>query len=229
MHREMTSAKDINNDYVPWTFGDVVLIVFFVATIDAIFFTLRYYRITSNVYLQALIKLSIPLFWVWHYYPISFKKIGLQLNGYDRKVSICRLCIIGTAWGCILAIISFSVYGCTIGLVINSLSPKIAISLLMYSIVYLISVNGFLKIVLCPLGEEVLYRGIVFNWLNGRLGFIVAVGLTSIVYCFSHEDLFSYLSPVGSKPATGGHFKTSQCGLDNHPSLVDLQARSFNL
>lgn len=51
----------------------------------------------------------------------------------------------------------------------------------------------FYGIVMAPIAEEILFRGVLFRWLHGHMGFIVALGVSSIAFALVHESVASWL------------------------------------
>jgi len=55
----------------------------------------------------------------------------------------------------------------------------------------------FYGAVMAPIGEEVLFRGVLFRWLKGHWGFIGAVVASSIFFALIHDSIASWL-PVAA-------------------------------
>lgn len=51
----------------------------------------------------------------------------------------------------------------------------------------------FYGIVMAPIAEEILFRGVLFRWLHGHMGFIVALGVSSIAFALVHDSVASWL------------------------------------
>jgi membrane protease YdiL (CAAX protease family) len=51
-----------------------------------------------------------------------------------------------------------------------------------------IGLGAFVVVVAAPLGEEVFFRGFLFNSLRGRLGFMRAAAISALVFAIFHVD-----------------------------------------
>jgi len=48
-------------------------------------------------------------------------------------------------------------------------------------------------IVLAPLAEEILFRGVLFRWLRGHWGFFAALAVSSVAFALVHDSVASWL------------------------------------
>jgi len=172
-----------------WTIKDI-LIVLFSELISMILFTILILillgdRTSSHIislYASGILMILYPILWIKLKYGLSKEALGLTRG--KLRLSIIIL------YGVVGAIICF--------LIMVSLKHNLRVinHKTSYSPLHIIlapfTPGGFVRILLIPIGEEILYRGFIYGCLRKKLGVILGIGLQSFVFTLSHFQYYAH-------------------------------------
>ncbi len=129
-------------------------------------------------YTAGALTLLLPLFWIRKKYGLNKDSLGLQRRG----LSISSIC---------LGILSGIVLCCGYS-VIRAIKLSAGFSHLSARYDYLdylllpLSISGFASIVLSPIAEETLFRGLIYGYLRSRFGATSGLLIQASVFALSH-------------------------------------------
>ena len=180
------TSTGANIPFAPWTIKDLLI-----AACCPLLSALCFYflllvsfgdtKITLRVarYVGSLIMIFFPLYWLKRQYGLSKEAIGLRKG----ELSLWSHIFIGV----IMAII----YSLTIQLTplkYSSASPDLKSYPIGLLIIAPLSINGFASIILAPLSEEIVYRGVIYGYLRTKLKMGYALILQALLFCFLHYN-----------------------------------------
>lgn len=132
-------------------------------------------RIQSYVtmYTMGFSLILLPLWWIRRRYQQHLSVFGLHRGNWAITKSITTGVIGGLAYYTVFALVS--------GQWINLKADN-----LVHIIVLPLSIGGFPLVVLGPIGQELFFRGFLYNYFQTKLGVVPALVLQSLIFTISH-------------------------------------------
>ena len=184
----MTLLKrdDTNISKVPWNIFDilaVMMITIFVAGV--LYEVLNVSFNNQNIvfkyfsYFSPLIMIFVPYLWLKKRYNINWKSLGLRIGSYRFLTHFIIGAVSAFLILLLMRIIPF-LYEAT--LKADSIHIRNFFALLLTPL----TLTGFTKFILAPLGEEILFRGVVYGYFRGKIGIVLGIFTQAIISTIMH-------------------------------------------
>ncbi len=197
-----TQSNEIQR--VPWKIFDAFLVLMFIVIGSAALLLSLFVLIENQETLYTIFSIAfsiltifVPFFWLKKKYSIDKEMLGLRRGKYSTDIKFAIGAI--SAFLLFLVVIASPFWR---GVAIDS-DVQDANNLLSLFFVPL-TIMGATKFILSPLGEEILFRGLIFGCLRERAGVLYAIiiqsiisGALHIIYikeAFQSSNFFSLLS-----------------------------------
>jgi len=168
---------------VAWRFKDIIFVVLIIYLFLFFAYPLLDFLLKdekalmhSLLYVGALLNLFVPILWVKRRYRLNKDALGIKKG----KWSFIRTILMGTGVGLGCFLVSSIIWGPQLKINRFLIDNLLRIFLLPLSIV------GFEKTVLGPLGEELLDRGFLYGYLRGRFGVSLGLLLQATIFSLLH-------------------------------------------
>ena len=182
-----------------WRLLDIVIVLGIVLVGTAVFYTtliILYgdgkgtFRISR--YVAAILMSLLPIWWVRRRYGLKYEFLGIRQGRIHPLFGLVLGAVTGVAYSTVVQFTAWKWPSPPPGFVLESFTSVVFI---------LLSHSGFVTIVLTPIGEEILFRGFVYDWLRRRIGVIGGLLIQACLFSLLHIDfaLGAGFANIGSR------------------------------
>lgn len=166
---------------IRWTFFDLFMVTLLInlPMIMAIFLMLIIGRLDSRsmthvfLYISETLLIIVPIYWIQRTYRMGLSDLGLQKGNWGISRSIVTGIICGSA---IFFVISFWSHEFI----------RIRSEHLLTGILLPVTIGGFPLLVLGSIGQEVFFRGFLYNYMRKKFGENLGLFVQAILFSLFH-------------------------------------------
>jgi membrane protease YdiL (CAAX protease family) len=189
----MSASREYHIDFkVGWRFKDIIFVTFTIYFFLFFAYPLLDFLLKdektimhSMLYIAALLNLFVPILWVKRRYRLNKEALGIKKGNW----SFIRTIIIGAGVGLGCFFVSSIIWGPQLKM------NRFLIDNFLRILLLPLSIAGFEKTVLGPLGEEVFDRGFLYGYLRGRLGVSLGLLVQATIFSLLHIG-YAFGGPV---------------------------------
>jgi membrane protease YdiL (CAAX protease family) len=123
----------------------------------------------------STITLVTPALWIRRYYNLGKEALGIGKGRWSVKSTV----LIGVGAALIFFFAELIIIRQKLDMTQYSYNASKILS-------FTLSIDGFITFLYGPIGEEIFFRGFLFGYMEGRLGFVLGLLLQAVIFGFLH-------------------------------------------